>query len=117
MLGGDSILTLDMTDTCSQWAECRATWNKRQPGLLSEVAAIEAPLPFALPGFDSENGGEFINWHRLACRRDRGEHLKVASTRSRPYHKNDNARVELKNWTPARHARPGRRWSGRKAPL
>ena len=34
--------------------------------------------------------------------KERGEKPAVAFTRSRPYRKNDNARVEQKNWTHAR---------------
>jgi len=51
-------------------------------------------------GWDTDNGGEFINWALI-------EHFKkrkppVSVTRSRPYHKNDQAYVEQKNSTHAR---------------
>jgi len=58
---------------------------------------VEKALPFALLGFDCDNGSEFLNhhlWTYLAQRRS-----PVEFTRSRPYHKNDNAHVEQKNWT------------------
>jgi hypothetical protein len=29
------------------------------------IAEIEAVLPFAILGFDTDNGGEFLNWHLL----------------------------------------------------
>jgi hypothetical protein len=64
------------------------------------IAEIEATLPFAILGFDTDNGGEFLSWHLLnyfACRR-----RPVGFTRSRAYRKNDNARVEQKNWTHVR---------------
>ena len=64
------------------------------------IAEIEAALPFAILGFDTDNGGEFLNWHLLnyfTCRR-----RPVGFTRSRAYRKNDNARVEQKNWTHVR---------------
>lgn len=51
-------------------------------------------------GFDSDNGGEFINWHLHNYFQLRTK--AVAFTRSRAYRKNDNARVEQKNWTHVR---------------
>lgn len=51
-----------------------------------------------LRGIDSDNGPEFINHHlKRYCDR---EH--VTFTRGRPYKKNDQARVEGKNWTVVR---------------
>ena len=46
-------------------------------------------------------GSEFLNYHLLRY----FSHKKkcVQFTRSRPYHKNDNAHVEQKNWTHVRH--------------
>ena len=64
------------------------------------IAEIEAALPFAILGFDTDNAGEFLNWHLVnyfARRRS-----PVGFTRSRAYRKNDNARVEQKNWTHVR---------------
>ena len=59
-----------------------------------------ARLPFLLLGFDSDNGGEFLNHHLWTCLRERKN--PVEFTRSRPYHSDDNAHVEQKNWTWAR---------------
>ena len=101
-LEGDFVWTVDMTDVHSQWTECRAVWNKGQHGVVTAVGEIEAALPFALVAFDSDNGSEFLNWHLVKFLQERGERPKVAFTRSRPYRKNDNARVEGKNWTHAR---------------
>src|SRR5205807_1135636 len=58
---------------------------------------VEASLPFALLGLDSDNGGEFINHHVMSWLQKRGR--PVFMTRSRPYKKDDNAHVEQKNWT------------------
>ncbi len=58
--------------------------------------AQDAALPFALRGFDRDNGGEFLNHHLLACPHERQK--PVAFTRSRPYHSHDNAHVEQENW-------------------
>ena len=41
-------------------------------GIVAAVRAIEAQLPFALRGLDSDNGSEFINDHLWAfCQRPR----------------------------------------------
>ena len=57
-------------------------------------------LPFPLLGFDCDNGNEFLNWHFLRHFAQRPK--PVQFTRSRPYHKNDNAHIEQKNWTQVR---------------
>jgi len=48
-------------------------------------------------GVDSDNGGEFLNHHLLRYWQQRSRPVTV--TRSRPYHKDDNAHIEQKNWT------------------
>ncbi|HEY3861476.1 MAG TPA: hypothetical protein VGO59_06260 [Verrucomicrobiae bacterium] len=58
---------------------------------------MEESLPFALLGLNSDNGGEFINYHVLSWLQKRTR--PVFMTRSRPYKKDDNAHVEQKNWT------------------
>ncbi len=58
-------------------------------------------LPFEILGFDSDNGSEFLNYHLVRYFQDRA--APVQFTRSRPYHKNDNAHVEQKNWSHIRH--------------
>lgn len=42
-------------------------------------------------------GSEFLNWHLL--RYFQGSKNPIRFTRSRPYHSNDNAHVEQKNWS------------------
>jgi hypothetical protein len=61
---------------------------------------MEASLPFALLGLDSDNGGEFINHHVMRWLQKRAR--PVFMTRSRPYKSDDNAHVEQKNWTHVR---------------
>jgi len=97
---GDFCWSLTLTDVHTQWTETRAIWNKGQHAVHQRVAEIEKALAFPILGFDSDNGGEFLNWHlaRYFLTRE----SPVAFTRSRPYRKNDNARVEQKNWTHVR---------------
>jgi hypothetical protein len=45
---------------------------------------------------DFDNGGEWLNWHLVRYWQERLQPVKL--TRSRPYHKDDNAHVEQKNW-------------------
>ena len=99
-MAGDFIWSLTYTDILSGWTEGGAVWNKGAAGVLAATRAVEGRLPFALLGFDSDNGGEFLNHHLWAYLRERT--APVDFTRSRPYHSDDNAHVEQKNWTWAR---------------
>ena len=106
-MAGEFCWSLTATDVHTQWTETRAVFNRGQHAVAKRIAEIEAVLPFAILGFDTDNGGEFLNWHLLNyfTRRRR----PVAFTRSRAYRKNDNARVEQKNWT--RRASVGWLWT------
>ena len=93
--------TLNFTDIATGWTEQRAIWGKGELATINQIKHVESSLPFPLLGFDSDNGGEFLNWHLL---RHFTENRKrpIQFTRSRPYHKDDNAHVEQKNWTHVR---------------
>jgi hypothetical protein len=99
-LAGSFIWSLTYTDILSGWTEGAAVWNKGAAGVLDATREVEERLPFALLGFDSDNGGEFLNHHLWSYMREREQ--AVEFTRSRPYHSDDNAHVEQKNWTWAR---------------
>ena len=99
-LAGDFIWSLTYTDIFSGWTEGGAVWNRGATGVLAATREVEERLPFGLLGFDSDNGGEFLNHHLWAYMRERK--APVEFTRSRPYHSDDNAHVEQKNWTWAR---------------
>lgn len=99
-LAGDFVWSLTMTDICTGWTECRATWNKGADGVMTQIKAIQKALPFPVKGFDCDNGSEFLNWHLL--RHFQSQPQPVQFTRSRPYHSNDNAHVEQKNWSHVR---------------
>ncbi len=101
-LQGDLVWSVNLTDIVSQWTLTRAVWNKGQHGVVQAIAAMENILPFALRGFDVDNGSEFLNWHLSAYLKNRKDKPVVEFTRSRPYHKNDNAHIEQKNWTHVR---------------
>ena len=92
--------TLDMTDIATHWTECRAVWHKGAKGVLSAIRDVEKALPFDLMGFDCDNGGEFINRYLIQYfTKDHPRRHIIQFTRSREYHKNDNAHVEQRNWS------------------
>jgi hypothetical protein len=93
-------LTLDCTDIATGWTEQRAVWGKGQSAILDQIRHIEFSLPFPLLGFDSDNGSEFLNHHLFRHFANRKQPIQF--TRSRSYHKQDNAHVEQKNWTHVR---------------
>jgi len=101
-LMGEFAWSLTFTDIFSCWTENRAIWGKGSKDVLEQVRDIENNLPFKLLGFDCDNGSEFLNYHLIRYFSDRPKEKAVQFTRSRPYHKNDNAYVEQKNWTHVR---------------
>lgn len=96
---GEFCYTLDMADAFSQWIEPRAVRTKAQKFVLDELQCARLDLPFVLLGIHSDSGGEFIN--DQLYRYSKAEQLKF--TRGRAGKKNDNARVEQKNWSVVRH--------------
>ena len=101
-LSGSFVWSLTMTDIWSGWTENRAVWNKGATGVLGQISDIEKCLPFLILGFDSDNGNEFLNWHLIRYFSNEQGAQRVIFTRSRPYHSDDNAHVEQKNWTHVR---------------
>ena len=99
-MAGEFCWSVTLTDIHTQWTESRAVWNRSQHLVQQRISEIEAALPFSILGFDSDNGGEFLNWHLFNYFDKRP--VPVPFTRSRPYRKNDNACVEQKNWTHVR---------------
>lgn len=95
-LAGDFIWSLTYTDLACTWTEGRAVWNKGSHGVLEQTKNVEKTLPFPILGFDFDNGSEWLNWTLIKYLQVRPKPIRV--TRSRPYHKDDNAHVEQKNW-------------------
>lgn len=96
---GQYINTLTVVDVSTGWTECMAIFQKTQKATFEAVLVMRQQLPFPLLGIDSDNGGEFIN--DILYRYCQTE--QITFTRSRPYQKNDQARVEQKNWSVVRH--------------
>jgi hypothetical protein len=95
-LAGNFVWSLTYTDLASSWTEGRAIWNKGATGVLDQTRDVEAELPFGILGFDFDNGSEWLNWTLIRYLQVRARPIRL--TRSRPYHKDDNAHVEQKNW-------------------
>ena len=99
-MSGMFAFTIDLVDIATGWTEQRAVWGKGETSIVEQIMDVERSLPFDLLGFDCDNGSEFLNHHLY--RYLTGRRSPVAFTRSRAYHKDDNAHVEQKNWTHVR---------------
>jgi len=96
-VAGMFVYSLNCVDIATGWTQQRAVWGKGEQGVSGAIVNIERSLPFQISGFDCDNGSEFLNWHLNRYLSDRKKSIEF--TRSRAYHKNDNAHVEGKNWT------------------
>lgn len=99
-LAGEFINSLTMTDILSGWTENVAMWCKDGRTVKGAIRSVERRLPFAITGFASDNGNEFLNHDLHSYFTERKSEVKFV--RRRPYKKNDNAHVEQKNWTHVR---------------
>lgn len=99
-LAGAFVWSVSFTDAYSGWTEQKAVWNKGSAGVLNATRQVEQNLPFPITNFSIDNGSEFITHHLHSY--FNGRKAPVSFTRTRPYKKNDNARVEQKNWTHVR---------------
>jgi len=90
---GHFACTLSVVDIVTGYSRRRAVLGKGQKGVFTEIENILNSWPFAVWGFHSDSGGEFINDHLYRFCKKTG----LEFTRSRPYRKNDNAHVEQKN--------------------
>jgi hypothetical protein len=97
-LSGQFVWTLTATDICTQWTEIRPVWHKGAAAVIEAIEDMYQTLPFSVQAWDCDNGAEFINRYLVKHFADR----KIAFTRSRPYHKNDNAHVEQRNYSHTR---------------
>lgn len=91
--GGNFVHTLTLTDIHSGWTECVALAVREQSLVVQGIDAIAQRLPFPLRGLDTDNDSAFMNDTLQRYCRDHG----IEWTRSRAYHKNDQAWVEQKN--------------------
>jgi hypothetical protein len=97
-LSGDFAYSLNFTDHFSGWTNAQAFIGKSQENTTTALNSIFPLVPFNVNALNSDNGSEFINAHLLRfCKL-----LNIHFTRSREYKKNDNSRIEQKNFTHVR---------------
>jgi hypothetical protein len=90
---GSFVQTLVLTDISSGWTECIPLIVREQSLVVEALSRVQSWLPFPLRGFDTDNDSVFMNETVIDYCRQHGIEL----TRSRAYHKNDQAWVEQKN--------------------
>jgi hypothetical protein len=94
---GEYLCTLQMIDVATGWSERYAVLGRSYLVMKDAFLAFLTRLPFPIKELHPDNGSEFFNHHMLRFWGDRVQ--DVTLSRSRPYQKNDNPRVEQKNAT------------------
>jgi len=95
---GEYAHSLSALEIGSAWWEGEAVMGRAQSRIFEAIKEIRARTPFTWRGIDSDNDNAFINDQIYRYTQKEG----LAFTRSRPYHKNDNAYIEQKNFTHVR---------------
>jgi len=95
---GEYAHSLSALEIGSAWWEGEAVMGRAQSRIFEAIKKIRARTPFTWRGIDSDNDNAFINDQLYRYTQKEG----LAFTRSRPYHKNDNAYIEQKNFTHVR---------------
>lgn len=90
--------TLNLLDIHTHWNEKQIFFKKTKAKVVGILHTLKQQFPFPLLSVDFDNGGEFVNWelHKY-CTKE-----KISFTRSRSYHKNDQAHIEGKNYQSVR---------------
>jgi len=105
---GSFIHSLVTTDVSSGWTEFIPLLAREQSLVVEGLDAIFQQIPFPVLGIDSDNDSAFINNTLLTfCQK---HHIEF--TRSRAYHKNDQAWIEQKNGAVIRRMVGHERFSG-----
>lgn len=95
---GIYIHSYDFVDIATSWSEQCVAMGIGERATVVAFSDVRERFPFPILGIDSDNGSEFINGHLYRyCKTN-----EITFTRSRPYHKNDNAHAEQKNNTAIR---------------
>lgn len=90
--------TLNLLDVATHWNEKSIFLHKTKGKIIGAVHTLKSSFPFLLRSLDFDNGHEFVNWSMHGyCTRE-----NLAFTRSRSYHKNDQAHIEGKNYESVR---------------
>ena len=92
---GSFFWILTLTDVFSGYTLIAPVWNKTAENTAFALKKLLLQLPFPPLEIHSDNGSELIN--SLVFRTVKEAFPRCSLTRSRPYHKNDNAHAEQKN--------------------
>ena len=91
--GMKGVYHINAVDMVTQWELVASVEHISEAYLLPVIELLLAGFPFAIRGFHSDSGSEYIN-HKTAGLLEK---LRVEFTKSRPRHTNDNALAECKN--------------------
>lgn len=98
-LSGQYAETLNILDIATHWNEKKIFLNKTKAKIVGAFHVMRTrQFPFPILSVDFDNGPEFVNWvmHGYCFRNG------IDFTRSRSYHKNDQAHIEGKNYQSVR---------------
>lgn len=97
-LSGVYAETVNSIDIHTHWNEKRMILKKTHAKVIGCIHETRKQFPFLIKSLDFDNGGEFVNWDMFGyCKRE-----EIIFTRSRSYHKNDQAHIEGKNYESVR---------------
>ncbi len=97
-LTGQYAETLNLLDIHTHWNEKKIFFNKTKVKVIGALHTLREQFPFPLKSVDFDNGFEFVNWMLYGyCKKE-----DISFTRSRSYHKNDQAHIEGKNYQSVR---------------
>jgi transposase InsO family protein len=91
--GMKGVYHINAIDIVTQWELVASVEQISEAYLLPVIALLLDGFPFAIRGFHSDSGSEYVN-HKTA---ELLEKLRVEFTKSRPRQTNDNALAECKN--------------------
>ena len=91
--GLKGVYHINAVDIVTQWELVASVEHISEAYLLPVIALLLAGFPFAIRGFHSDSGSEYVN-HKTA---ELLEKLRIEFTKSRPRQTNDNALAECKN--------------------
>lgn len=98
-LSGQYAETLNILDIATHWNEKKIFLNKTKAKVVGAFHEMRTnKFPFTILSTDFDNGFEFVNWVlKRYCDRN-----SIDYTRSRSYHKNDQAHIEGKSYQSVR---------------
>jgi transposase InsO family protein len=98
--GMKGVYHINAVDIVTQWELVASVEHISEAYLLPVIALLLEGFPFAIRGFHSDSGSEYVN-HKTA---ELLEKLRIEFTKSRPRQTNDNALAECKNGAVIRKA-------------